>query len=184
MAKLTHPNFFSESKSAIFFDALLTDIQWRHEAITIFGKKILQPRLTAWCGDPYKTYTYSGLTLKTQTWTNILLQIKKQVEIKAGVSFSGALLNQYRGGQDSMGWHSDNEKELGENPVIASVSLGATRKFKFRHRQKKELITSIDLTDGSLLLMKGQTQHHWLHSISKTARPTEPRINITFRIIK
>ncbi len=162
---------------------MLKEINWKQEPIVLFGKKIMQPRLTAWIGDPAKTYTYSGLTLVPQAWIESLIEIKNRVEKLTNVRLTSALLNQYRDGNDSMGWHSDNEKELGLNPTICSVSFGATRTFKFRHRKNPELKASVELTNGSVLVMQGPTQHHWLHSISKMKNTTAPRINITFRRI-
>lgn len=143
----------------------------------------MQPRLTAWYGDAGKDYSYSGITMQPLAWTDTLMAIKQSADKVAGVSFNSALLNLYRDGKDSMGWHRDNEKELGTNPVIASVSFGAPRRFLLRHYTDKKLVREIVLTHGSLLLMRGETQHYWEHSIPKTAKPAGSRINITFRIV-
>jgi len=143
----------------------------------------MQPRLTAWYGDPGKAYSYSGITMQPHNWTKALLEIKQRIEAVAGASFNSALLNLYRDGKDSMGWHRDNEKELGINPVIGSVSFGAARTFVLRHYTDKKLKQSIELTHGSFLLMRGRTQHCWEHSLPKRITSTGERINITFRRI-
>jgi alkylated DNA repair dioxygenase AlkB len=144
----------------------------------------MQPRLTAWYGDPDKYYEYSGITMHPKKWTNTLLEIKHRIETLSPVTFNSALLNQYRHEKDSVGWHRDNEKSLGINPVIGSVSFGASRNFLFRHYADKTVRHSVELTHGSLLLMQGQTQHCWEHSIPKQTAATGPRINITFRKIQ
>lgn len=176
-------NFFNEAESTELFNSLLTTIKWEQRPIKIFGKEVMQPRLTAWYGDEGKEYTYSGLTMCANSWIDPLLNIKNKIEKAAGVTFNSVLLNQYRNEQDSVGWHRDNEKELGKNPVIGSVSLGATRKFHLKHYFDKKLKTSIDLTHGSFLLMRGETQHFWQHSIPKKSTPTGARINLTFRVL-
>lgn len=178
-----YPVFLNQQQS----DRLLTDltqtIDWRQDWITIYGRSLPQPRLTAWYADPGKSYTYSGITMVPATWTSLLLELKAAVATVSGVEFNSVLLNLYRDGQDSMGWHSDDEAELGSNPVIASLSLGGTRRFMLRHRQQKSVKHQIELTSGSLLLMQGSTQHYWQHQIPKTKRPVAPRINLTFRVI-
>jgi len=176
-------DFFTTQESYIFLAELKEQVSWKEEPIIIFGKKIMQPRLTAWFGDEGKSYSYSGITMHPNAWNDTLLEIKSRVETQAGVAFNSALLNLYRYGQDSNGWHSDNEKTLGYNPVIASVSFGASRIFQFKHRNDKTKKANIALTHGSLLLMQGATQHHWLHCIPKTKKPVDIRINITFRVI-
>jgi alkylated DNA repair dioxygenase AlkB len=176
-------NAFNENESDQFFERLQSHIIWRQEPIKIFGKSVLQPRLTAWYGDPEKNYRYSGLLMTPQAWTSSLIEIKTRIETLAQVQFTNALLNFYRNERDSMGWHRDNEKELGPNPVIGSVSFGATRRFDFRHYNEKSLKFSVPLTHGSFLLMRGATQHNWEHSIQKSTRAIGPRINLTFRIL-
>ena len=150
----------------------------------MFGKPVLIPRLSAWYGNEGASYTYSGLTLQPNAWTDELLSIKQKIETISGATFNSVLLNFYRHGQDSMGWHADDEPELGKMPTIASLSLGAERRFLLRaknnHHQKHE----IPLNNGSLLVMSGNTQHYWQHAIPKTRLPTKPRINLTFRQIK
>lgn len=176
--------FFSKQESDFYLDLLFKEILWKHEPIKIFGKQILQPRLTAWIGDPGTDYSYSGIKMRPSAWTPTMKRIKEKVENQTGLNFNSALLNQYRNESDSVGWHSDNEKELGINPVIASVSLGEPREFQFKHRDNKNLKASVILDHGSLLLMQGKTQHHWIHAIPKRRQAMQPRINITFRQIK
>jgi alkylated DNA repair dioxygenase AlkB len=176
------PQFFTQAESDVYFKYLSEDIAWRQEPIKMFGKEVLQPRLTAWYGDEGKSYSYSGITMQPQTWTDELLQIKHRIEAFAGVRFTSALLNYYRNGHDSMGWHRDNEKELGLNPVIGSVSFGAPRNFQLRNYANKGIVKTISLTHGSFLLMRGETQHYWEHRVPKASN-AGARINLTFRVI-
>jgi alkylated DNA repair dioxygenase AlkB len=178
-----YPGFLSSAEGDQYFTQLAEEINWRQEPITIAGKKVMQPRLTAWYGDLSRNYRYSGITMKAIPWSKNLLEIKKRTEDFSGHFFNGALLNLYRTGMDSMGWHRDNEKELGSRPVIASVSLGAARIFELRRWHDKDLKISLELAHGSLLLMLGETNHYWEHRIPKTKLTTGIRINITFRII-
>ena len=175
------PDFFTQVESEKFFESLMDNVIWKHEPIKLFGKEIMQPRLTAWIGDPNKNITYSGITMKPQPWTPSLLEIKRKVQTQAEVQFTSALINLYRDGKDSVGWHRDNEKAMGEAPVIASVSFGATRSFQFKHATDKNLRLKIELSNGSLLIMQGSTQKYWFHALAKTTHLTGPRINITFR---
>lgn len=176
--------FFSHAESDKFFHALLNDIFWKQEKIKLYGKEVDIPRLTAWYGDSGKSYSYSGISMMPAPWTDTLLEIKERVDREARVRFNSVLLSLYRSGQDSLSWHQDDEPELGEDPVIASVSFGATRSFQFKHKARKELRkVSIDLTHGSLLIMKGPTQRYWVHQVPKTPRSVGPRINLTFRVI-
>ena len=178
-------SFFTKEEADSMYEKLLKETAWKKSQITLYGKLHDTPRLTAWYGDKDKTYSFSGNTMNTLPWTPDLLFIKERVEKEAGVIFNSVLLNLYRTGKDSVGWHRDNEKEFGENPVIASVSFGETRPFQLRHKFKKELNrVTIPLTHGSLLIMKDKTQHLWEHQIPKTAKHISPRINLTFRIIK
>ncbi len=159
-------------------------IEWRQEYLTIFGKTHPTPRLTAWYGEAHCIYKYSGHTCLPLPWTAQLLSIKNQVEqLASGHTFNCVLLNYYRDGRDKMGWHADDEKELGHNPVIASVSFGATRRFDFKHKVQREEKFSLDLHSGSVLIMQGDLQHHWLHQLPAQKRIQEPRINLTFRNI-
>lgn len=181
---LFYPNFFNQEESDLFFSDLFSNIKWKQEIIKMFGKKMPIPRLTAWYGDEGKFYIYSGIKHQPEKWNETLNKIKHKVDKLANICYNSVLLNLYRHGQDSMAWHSDDELELGQNPIIASVSFGATRRFSLKHKNKPTHRVSLDLTHGSLLLMQGETQHYWLHQISKTKRNVEPRINLTFRIIK
>lgn len=178
-----YPVFFTATESDRYFETLIREIEWKQEPILIYGKTVMQPRLTAWYGDPEKSYQYSGITMHPKNWTDALLEIKQKIEAVSSVIFNSALLNQYRDENDSVGWHRDNEKSLGINPVIGSVSFGATRTFLLRYCADKSIRHSLELTHGSLLLMQGETQRYWEHSIPKQTAPSGPRINITFRKI-
>lgn len=180
---ILYPSLFNESECDRLLTELTQTIQWRQDWITIYGRSLPQPRLTAWYGDPGKSYTYSGLTMNPTLWTPTLLNLKVKLDALAGVVFNSVLLNLYRNGNDSMGWHSDDEPELGSNPVIGSLSLGGTRRFMLRHRFEKGLKHQLELTSGSFLLMQGTTQYYWQHQVPKTKRPVLPRINLTFRVI-
>ncbi len=155
---------------------------WRSEEITLFGKRYLQPRLTAWYGDSGCGYRYSGLAMEPLPWTGPLLQIKQKLESLCESRFNSVLLNYYRDQNDSMGMHSDDERELGPEPVIASLSLGATRTLAFRHKHRRDVgVLKLSLQDGSVLLMRGRTQACWKHGIAKERQPCGPRVNLTFR---
>ena len=176
--------FFSNIEANKYFNLLKKEIQWQQDNIKIFGKIYLQPRLTALYANNNKSYSYSNIKMQPITFTPTLFDIKSKIEKRLNSQFTSCLLNLYRNGQDSNGWHADNEKELGLNPVIASLSLGAERVFHMKHRNDKKEKLKINLTNGSLLVMRGKTQHHWLHQIPKTRKKVEERINLTFRIIK
>ncbi|TVZ23500.1 alkylated DNA repair dioxygenase AlkB [Dokdonia sp. Hel_I_63] len=178
-----YKNMLTDEEAASYYKTLLEEISWRHDDIKVFGKIYPQPRLTALYSSNAKPYSYSNITMVPEPFTPALQAIKKQVEAIAGVTFTTCLLNLYRDGNDSNGWHADDEKELGKNPIIASVSLGAPRLFKFRNKIDKTQQAKIILEPGSLLLMGGSTQHNWHHQIPKTAKKVAPRINLTFRII-
>lgn len=183
-AEITYyPEFFNRAVADNLYKELLQTIPWRQDKIKVYGKQHNQPRLTALFGDG-KPYTYSNITMQPHPWNLLLRKIKSMVEAIAETEFTSVLLNYYRDGKDSNGWHADNEKELGENPVIASVSFGAERVFQLRNNDNLELKQNILLGHGSLLLMKGPTQHHWKHQIPKTAKPIGGRINLTFRVIR
>jgi alkylated DNA repair dioxygenase AlkB len=176
--------FLTRAESDACFSELLDLVEWEQHLIRIRGREVASPRLSAWYGDPNAHYRYSGLSLESRPWLPPLLELKKRVEAACDARFNSVLLNLYRDGADSMGWHSDDEPELGERPVIASLSLGATRRFRLRHRRRKDLEpVAIDLESGSLLIMQGDTQQFWKHQIPKTKRTVEPRINLTFRSI-
>ncbi|MGS0526827.1 alpha-ketoglutarate-dependent dioxygenase AlkB family protein [Zobellia nedashkovskayae] len=178
-----YPNFIGQKEADAYFDLLRNKTPWQQDDITVFGKTYAQPRLTALYGNNDKPYSYSKLVMVPHSFTRELIEIKEKVETKTDATFTTCLLNLYRNGQDSNGWHADNEKELGKNPIIASVTLGQERFFHLKHRMNKNLKQKILLKHGSLLLMKGTTQEHWLHQISKTAKTVDERINLTFRII-
>ena len=163
---------------------LIAEIPWRQEHIVVWGKMYSQPRLVAWYGDASSKYTYSGITLNPMPWTDLLLDIRSRVETATRAEFNSVLLNYYRDNRDSMGFHSDDEAELGDKPVIASLSLGEERTLILKHRRNK-LARPVRLTleSGSLLLMKGETQRYWKHGIAKETRRCGPRINLTFRRI-
>jgi alkylated DNA repair dioxygenase AlkB len=180
---ILYENFFAEPESCAFLKDLTEKVPWQQEPIKMFGKEVMQPRLTCWFSDPGLNYSYSGITMKSHHWISPLPEIKSRIETLAGVKFTGALLNYYRDGQDSMGWHRDNEKELGRNPVIGSVSLGGTRIFQFRDHLTKKKLVSLELTNGSFLLMSGESQQFWEHRIPKKSGSAVPRLNITFRVI-
>lgn len=178
------PGLFDPAASTALFESLTQNIAWKQEPVKIMGREIMQPRLTAWYGEEGLAYSYSGITMHPLPWTDELLLIKRTIEAASGEQFNSALLNLYRDGRDSMGWHRDNEKSLGINPVIGSVSFGESREFSLKHYKDKKLRTKVLLESGSFLLMKGETQHKWLHSIQKAPAIISPRINITFRVIK
>jgi alkylated DNA repair dioxygenase AlkB len=176
---------FTDEESDRYLDQLQSDIAWRQETIKLFAKEIPQPRLTAWYGDAGAIYTYSNITNHPLPWTEALREIKARCEAIAQTTFNSVLLNYYRDGQDSMGWHQDNEPELGAEPIIASVSFGATRHFQLRHKKRKDLETiTLALEHGSLLLMQGATQSYWKHQLPKTTQSVGARINLTFRLIR
>jgi alkylated DNA repair dioxygenase AlkB len=177
------PQFFMEPEADGYFHALMEKIHWQQESMMMYGKPVLFPRLMAWYGDTGSSYAFSGKTYTPQAWTDELLKIKDRIEPTAGVRFNSVLLNRYRSGKDSMGWHADDEPELGRNPVIASVNLGATRRFLLRH-VKAGLKYELELRHGSLLVMSGALQHHWQHQVPKTARVSGERINLTFRVVQ
>lgn len=165
-----------------YFTNLFNEIPWTNDEAVIYGKHYITKRKVAWYGDAPFSYSYSGNTRKALKWTNDLIEIKQLIENTCKTSFNSCLLNLYHNGQEGMAWHSDDEKTLLKNGAIASFSLGATRKFMFKHKTTKETIGTI-LTNGSLLLMMGSTQSNWLHSLPKTTKVTSPRINLTFRTI-
>ena len=184
-AEITYyPSFFSSEEASEFFQTLLNEIEWQQDDIKIFGKIYKQPRLTALYGINDASYRYSGITMFPKPFNSVLKEIKKRIEEITNVKFTTVLLNYYRDGSDSNGWHSDDEKELGENPVIASLSLGADRTFRLRHKKDKTQKKNLTLQHGSLLIMAGETQHHWQHCIPKSKKDIKPRINLTFRVIK
>lgn len=189
------PNFLSDKECFNFFSFLtenetnnniqhFKNILWTQPKIKFFGKEYLTPRLTAWYGDEDASYIYSGIINIPDTWIPELLKIKKKIEKVSFSKFNSVLLNWYRNGNDSMGIHADNEKELGKNPTIASLSLGAERTIIFKHNKNKNYNFKFKIKDGSLLIMKGCLQDFWKHAIPKEQKILKPRINLTYRLIK
>ncbi|MGL5112992.1 MAG: alpha-ketoglutarate-dependent dioxygenase AlkB family protein [Flavobacterium sp.] len=178
-----YPNFFDGEESLALFTALQHEIPWQQDTIRVYGKTYPQPRLTALFGNEGKSYSYSNIKMHPHSWTPTLLQIKDKIETVIATHFTTVLLNFYRDGKDSNGWHADNEKELGSNPIIASISFGASRMFQLKHNTITHQKINIVLENGSLLLMHGTTQHFWKHQIPKTTKEIGPRINLTFRVI-
>ncbi|MCM4154372.1 alpha-ketoglutarate-dependent dioxygenase AlkB [Arenibacter sp. N53] len=179
-----YPNFLNTAEADYFFKILKETSPWKQDNITVFGKTYPQPRLTALFGENNKAYSYSNISMKPHMFSSELLELKNKLQLEVGIHFTSCLLNLYRNGKDSNGWHADDEKALGENPVIASITVGQERYFHLKHKLNKELKHKLLLEHGSLLLMKGETQHCWYHQIPKTTKVINERINITFRIIK
>jgi alkylated DNA repair dioxygenase AlkB len=176
--------FLSDRDAATMLRRLIDMIPWRQDNIVLWGKSIPQPRLTAWYGDPGRGYTYSGLTLEPLPWTDDLQRLRRMAEQASGATFNSVLLNYYRDHNDSVGFHSDDEPELGATPTIGSISLGETRALTFRPKKRKDWQPArIALESGSLLVMKGDTQRNWRHAVAKESRPCGPRVNLTFRRI-
>ena len=177
-------HFLAPAEAATLLAELTATVAWRQEPIKLFGREVMQPRLTAWYGDPDATYRYSGLRLEPLPWLPALQQLRARLEAATGARFNSVLLNLYRSGQDSMGYHADDEPELGPAPVIASLTLGATRTFRLKSRPGVPAqALSLPLPAGSLLVMRGETQQNWLHALPKTVRPVGPRLNLTFRLV-
>jgi len=173
----------SSEEANQYYDLLMQNIQWEKDEVIIFGKHITTKRKVAWYGDSGYLYTYSNTTKQALAWTKELSELKQIVEELAGTKFNSCLLNLYHNGNEGMGWHSDDEKPLGKNNIIASLSFGAERKFSFKHKQTKQTV-SLVLEHGSLLIMKDATQSNWLHSLPKAKNIIQPRINLTFRTIR
>ena len=177
-AAFLHSNALPGPDADRLFEQLRQTIDWRQEVATVMGRRLPIPRLTAWHGT--SGYVYSGIRMPPAPWTPALLELREIAEALAGQPFNSVLLNLYRDGRDSVSWHADNEPGLGKNPVIASISIGAVRRFQLKHRRSGERV-AVDLPHGSCLIMAGATQHHWLHQLPKTAQAVGPRINLTFR---
>lgn len=179
---LYYGHIVNEADAAKYYSILLDSIPWQHDEAIIYGKRIITKRKVAWYGDNNYDYTYSRTTKTALPWTKELLELKKITEAACGTQFNSCLLNLYHDGNEGMAWHSDDEKALGKNTVIASLSFGAVRKFSFKHKATGEKIETI-LDSGSLLVMKGTTQTNWLHMLPKSTKIKHPRINLTFRTI-
>ena len=178
------PDFLDEAEQTRLFAYLRDTIPWQHKTIRVFGREHREPRQTCWMGDADAVYAYSGVTNHPQPWLEPVAALRDAVADSARTRFNSVLLNHYRHGQDSMGWHSDDERELGPQPVIASLSLGGTRRFVLRRKRDHSDKREYALTGGSLLVMRGDTQHDWQHAVPKTAKPVAPRINLTFRHVR
>ncbi|WP_179335644.1 alpha-ketoglutarate-dependent dioxygenase AlkB family protein [Winogradskyella costae] len=176
-------SIMSIEKAQDYYEKLLQHINWRNDKAIIFGKLIITKRKVAWYGDQPFDYTYSKTTKSALPWTKELLELKEMVEAKTGETFNSCLLNLYHSGEEGMAWHSDGEKDLKKNGAIASLSFGAERKFLFKNKETKQNV-SVQLEKGSLLVMKGSTQTHWVHRLPPTKKVKTPRINLTFRTIE
>lgn len=177
------PNYFNKFEADFFLNDFINNIVWEQQSMNMYGKIVPFPRLTTWYGDNDKPYTFSGITLKPHPWNESLLKIKNKIEPLSGVNFNSVLLNRYRDGNDSISWHTDAERELGINPVIASVNFGEERVFQLKHIETGQRI-DIPLKHGSLLIMMGELQHFWKHQVPKSKKPMKERVNLTFRVIK
>jgi len=175
-------DFLSPQEGSELLRLWIENLPWSQDKIRLFGKWLDIPRLQCWFGDPGATYAYSGLSMKPKPWTKELMLLKLKIEAMAQIDFNSVLVNLYRNGRDSNGWHSDDEKELGEKPTIASLSLGSPRVFQLKHKETGER-QDILLESGSLLIMSGELQKYWKHQIPKKTKLTEPRLNLTFRKI-
>ena len=167
-----------------WLQALIAETPWTQPQVRLYGRSFAVPRLVAWYGDAQADYRYSGLVHEPLPWTPLLAELRQRVEQQVGESLNGVLLNLYRDGQDAMGWHSDDEPELGPEPLVVSLNLGATRRFDLRRTGSSRIAHSLDLEHGSLLVMSGPTQHHWQHQIARTRKVLTPRLNLTFRQIR
>ncbi|MET4137921.1 alpha-ketoglutarate-dependent dioxygenase AlkB [Pedobacter sp. UYP1] len=178
-----HPGIFTEQESYNLLQKFIAETPWKQKVVRMYDKEVVTPRLTAWYADQ-ETYDYTSLRrAEPLLWTPELLRIKKRAEEIAGVTFNSVLLNYYRDGNDSVAWHSDNEKALGTHPVIASVSFGQVRSFDIRNKQDHSHKYSIRLESAALMIMKGNLQTDWEHRVPKSARPMRPRVNLTFRVV-
>ena len=176
--------WLSPAQADALFAALRDEIAWETHRIRLFGREVDSPRLSSWIGDPDATYTYSRTRFEPRPWPDALSTIRARLRSETGVDFNSVLANLYRDGRDAMGWHSDSEPELGTQPVIASLSLGATRRFALKDRHDPAQKLALELPSGSLLLMRGDTQRHYRHALPRTAKPVGARINLTFRRIE
>lgn len=181
---LLDPAWLPASRADALMLELREGLDWEVHRIRMFGRMVDSPRLSSWIGDPGASYVYSGIRFPPRPWHPALLQLRRELQSELGVDFNSVLANRYRDGRDAMGWHSDNERELGPCPVIVSVSLGAIRRFTFKHRREPDRKLTLDLPNGSLLVMRGDTQSNYRHALPRTARAVSDRINLTFRCIE
>jgi len=177
------PDFLAPREADQMFETLRAGIAWQEESIDLFGRRLRVPRMVSWAGDPGAAYRYSGVDHVAHGWPEELIGLREQIATALGGSFNFVLLNRYRTGADYMGWHSDDEAALGEHPVIASISLGAVRRFRMRRKVDGHTIEFL-LEHGSLLVMRGECQRRWRHALARTRRPIGERINLTFRSIR
>ena len=177
-----HREYFSASKADAYLQEL-GKIRWKQEKIVVFGKKYFEPRETAWYGDGGISYTYSGVTHTARPWIPILAEMRDDIMGTVHSSFNSVLLNRYRDGRDGVAWHADDELELGNQPIIGSVSLGQTRCFQIRRKQTPREVISLNLHHGDLVIMSGEMQKFWEHQVPKTKQKVAERINLTFRKI-
>lgn len=178
-----HAGWLPDDAASALQSALLAGVPWETHRIRLFGREVASPRLSCWIGDPGASYRYSGTLFQPRPWPAALLPIRERLAHELGVDFNSVLANLYRDGRDAMGWHGDDERELGRRPVIASLSLGARRRFVFRRRDEPSARQVLELPHGSLLVMAGDTQRLYRHALPRTARPVAARINLTFRRI-
>ena len=178
-----HRNALSSREADAAFERLRLEVPWQQDEVTMFGRRVPLPRLTAWFGDAGLDYTYSGIRMRPHGWNPVLQQLRELTEALAGVSFNTVLLNLYRNGSDGVAWHADDEADLGPDPVIGSISLGASRRFQLRRRDDNQIRTETALHHGDIIIMSGSTQSLWLHQVPKTSKPIGERINLTFRTI-
>ncbi len=179
-----YPQWLDADSCRHYFDLLEQQLTWQQSTVSVYGKEHLIPRLNAWHGDSDSLYGYSGLSLTPEPWITPLAELRQRLQQQEMGCFNSVLANYYRDGKDGVGWHSDDESELGPQPLIASISLGAVRRFAFKHRRDKSIAPiSLDLPSGSLLIMKGLSQVCWQHQLAKTAKPVAGRINLTFRFV-
>ncbi|HRL93565.1 MAG TPA: alpha-ketoglutarate-dependent dioxygenase AlkB [Pseudomonas sp.] len=177
------PGWLDQATADHWLATLLAEVPWQQPEVFVHGRQHPVPRLLAWYGDSDARYGYAGLSHQPLPWTPLLTEIRARVQAEVGQRLNGVLLNYYRDGQDSMGWHSDDEAVLGRNPLIASLSLGGSRRFDLRRKGGSRIEHSLALGHGSLLVMAGATQHHWQHQVAKTRSPCAPRLNLTFRLV-
>ena len=178
-----HHGWLPSLAADALFDDLLRKVAWEVHRIRMFGREVASPRLSCWIGDPGAAYRYSGTRFEPHRWPDALGPLRRRLADELGVAFNSALANRYRDGRDAMGWHSDDERELGPQPVIASLSLGATRRFLLKHRRQPDCRLAVPLPHGSLLVMSGDTQRQYRHALPRTVKPMGERINLTFRRI-
>ena len=177
------PHWLDRATADAWLHRLIAETPWEQPQVRVYGRTLAVPRLVAWYGDAEARYRYSGLLHEPLPWTPLLEEIRRRLQAEVDGRFNGALLNLYRDGQDAMGWHSDDEPELGCEPLLASLSLGAVRRFDLRRKGSSRIEHSLALGHGSLLVMGGATQHHWQHQIARTRQVLTPRLNLTFRLI-